>query len=477
MSEGANRLLRQLPSVGEVLEQAEVARLMEMYSRERVTGAARSILKSMRDRVLSGDLDEAGLAASVNDAGRTITCALQAQAGPRLQRVVNATGVILQTNLGRAPLSEAAIHRIVAVARGYCNVEFDLEHGKRSRRDDLVEDLILAVAGSEAKERRGAAVVNNCAAATFLALNTLADGGEVIVSRGELVEIGGGFRVPEILAKSGAQLREVGTTNKTRVSDYAAAIGPGTRLILRVHRSNFEIRGFTEQPSLDELIGLGRDRGVPVFEDQGTGCVVDLASVRLPGESSWVRSVRSGAALVAASGDKLLGGPQCGLLVGDREIVERIRANPLFRALRVDKLTYAALEATLQAYLLGREGELPVIAMLRLPAEAVRVRCERWAEALRLPGVEAVVVATQSVVGGGTTPGASLPSFAVAVQCAGLSEGVLSAMLRGLEPAIVARVSEGRVLLDLRTVREDEDAEALSVLQAALCGDKPARAL
>ncbi len=468
MGEEVNALLRRLPNVGQVLERAEVARLIETYSRERVASAARFVVARMREQVLRGELDEAALTLCVGDVAQALARELGVRARPQLRRVVNATGVILQTNLGRAPLSEAAIARIVDVTRGYCNIEFDLEDGKRSRRDDLVEQSILTAAAGDANRAQGAAVVNNCAAATFLALNTLAEGGEVIVSRGELVEIGGGFRVPEILAKSGAQLREVGTTNKTRVSDYAAAMGPATRLILRVHRSNFEIRGFTEQPSLDELIALGRDAGVPVFEDQGTGCVIDLAGVGLPGEASWVRSVRSGAALVAASGDKLLGGPQCGLLVGERDIVERIRANPLFRALRVDKLTYAALEATLQAYLLGREGELPVIAMLRLPANAVRVRCERWAEALCLPGVEIGVVATESVVGGGTTPGASLPSFAVSMLCAGMSEDALSAMLRGLEPAIVGRVRGGRVLLDLRTVSEHEDVEIVSVLQAAL---------
>ena len=443
-------------------------------------------------------MDAAGLTDRLEHMAELVEAELAGQVRPRLRRVVNATGVILQTNLGRAPLSEAAIERIAEVARGYCNLEFCLDSGARSRRDVLVEQLLLDVLalqgdrahvacsgaagdgrelpeslhaagnGAGAAKGYGAAVVNNCAAATLLALNTLAEGGEVLVSRGELVEIGGGFRVPEILAKSGAVLREVGTTNKTRVGDYAAAIGPGTRLILRVHRSNFDIRGFTEQPSLEALVELGREAGVPVFEDQGTGCLADLDDVGLPGESSWARSVRSGAALVACSGDKLLGGPQCGLLVGWAEVLGRIQANPLFRALRVDKLTYAALEATLLAYRAGQEASLPVIAMLRLPAEAIRVRCERWASALRSDRAEAEVVETRSVVGGGTTPGASLASFAVSLRLDGMSEGTLAARLRGLEPAVVGRVSEGRVSLDLRTVAEADDEELIAVLRAAL---------
>ncbi len=491
MASGAHEVYRKLPSVAEVLELDGIVRLSGMYSRQQVTEGVRAVLAGLRGRVRAGELDAAGLAECVAGVAGLIEQELAGRVRPRLRRVVNATGVILQTNLGRAPLSDVAIERITEVARGYCNLEFDLEAGGRSRRDVLVEGLILDVLGlgghsgepegelgdhspvvmngvPGAAAGSGAAVVNNCAAATFLALNTLAEGGEVVVSRGELVEIGGGFRVPEIMAKSRAVLREVGTTNKTRVGDYAAAIGPMTRLILRVHRSNFEIRGFTEQPSLEELVELGRMSGVPVFEDQGTGCLVDLREVGLAGEASWVRSVRSGAALVACSGDKLLGGPQCGILVGSAEVISKIRANPLFRALRVDKLTYAALEATLLAYLAGREDTIPVIAMLRLTAEAVRARCERMAFALSTAGVQAEVVEVRSVVGGGTTPGASLASFALSLGVAGMSEGGLAARLRASEPAVIGRVSEGRVLLDLRTVAEAEDEELIEVLRGAL---------
>ena len=355
MGDAVNGVLRGLPGVGQVLERAEVARLVGEFSREAVTAAVRVVLAGVRGRVLAGGAME------LESLGAAVERELRGRGRPRLRRVVNATGVILQTNLGRAPLGEGALARVMEVGRGYSNLEFDLERGERGRRDGLVEALILGVlgvggggvcrgeerldpsaVGGDGRERPrplpaakngapgavagmsegtfGAAVVNNCAAATFLALNTLAAGGEVVVSRGELVEIGGGFRVPEILEKSGAVLREVGTTNKTRVADYAGVIGPATKLILRVHRSNFEIRGFTEQPSVEELVALGRQVGVPVFEDQGTGCLVGLGEVGLVGEGSLRRSVGSGVDLVAASGDKLLGGPQCGLLVGRRGV-------------------------------------------------------------------------------------------------------------------------------------------------------------
>jgi L-seryl-tRNA(Ser) seleniumtransferase len=300
-------------------------------------------------------------------------------------------------------------------------------------------------------------VVNNCAAATYLALNSLAEGGEVIVSRGELVEIGGGFRIPDILRKSGAVLREVGTTNRTRISDYADAITPATRLLLRVHRSNFRIEGFTERPTLQELIHLSAQSSVPVFEDQGTGCAMHLDQYAINDEAYWPESVSSGLDLVASSGDKLLGGPQCGILVGRSAIIESIRSNPLYRAFRVDKLTYAALEGTLSAYLDGNRESIPVIRMLAVQPEAIERRCHAWADALRSSVLHASVVATRSLVGGGTTPGASLPSFAVALEHTGTSETTLAERLRRVDPPIVGRTCDRRVWLDLRTVPEDQD--------------------
>lgn len=470
MTSSAKELLRNLPAIGEVLERADVVRLRASHTHEAVAAAVRVVVARWREQVRSGEFCAEQLDEALGKAGELVGVELLRSLQPRLRRVINATGVLLQTNLGRAPLSARAVAHMAEVANGYCNLEYDLERGERSRRDVLVEDLLLDVldvrrAANSNEEVQAAAVVNNCAAATFLALNTLAEGGEVVVSRGELVEIGGGFRVPEILAKSGAMLREVGTTNKTRVADYAAVIGPQTRMILRVHRSNFEIRGFTEQPSLEELVALGKRVAVPVFEDQGTGCLVDLETFGLHGESSLRRSVRSGASLVAASGDKLLGGPQCGLLVGSEQAIAKLRSNPLFRALRVDKLTYAALEATLMAYRVGDEDEIPVLGMLRTPAEAIRRRCERWADELRNDAVRATVVETRCVIGGGTTPGASVASFAVSLRVAGLSEAGLAARLRGLELPVVARVNEGQVLLDLRTVAPADDDVVLAMLR------------
>ena len=474
MGDATQDLYRQLPQVGGLLASEPLERMAARYSRALVADVTRALLEEVRAQVRDGQHTEGSLRVALDALPRVVEARLGGVLRPSLRRVINATGVILQTNLGRAPLSEAALARVVEVARGYCNVEMDLATGERGRRDSHADRLILevlAIRAGVAREGlgdRAALVVNNCAAATFLALNSLAEGGEVIVSRGELVEIGGGFRVPDILRKSGAVLHEVGTTNRTRVGDYAAAITPETRLILRVHQANFRMEGFVEQPTLGELVALGAQSGVPVFEDQGTGCVVDLGAFGMAGESSWVESAASGVALVASSGDKLLGGPQCGLLVGAREPIERIRANPLFRALRVDKLTYAALEATLLAYLAGDEGTIPAIAMLRMGAEEIRARCVVWAEALGSAEVSAEVVPTRSLVGGGTTPGASLPSFAVALRDVRRSEGALAARLRGMEPGGVGRVSEGRVLLDLRTVMEGEDEEVIGVLRGTI---------
>lgn len=460
-------LCRQLPQLGRLLEDERVRALLDVWPRAVVVDTARHVLRRLREEATSGIHSEDSLRSAVEALPGTLRDELERANRPSLRRVINATGVLLQTNLGRAPLSEAAIRNVEQVARGYCNLEFDLKTGKRGRRDVHAEELILrllALRSGESMRGKAATVANNCAAATFLALNTLAEGGEVIVSRGELVEIGGGFRVPEILRKSGATLREVGTTNRTRIADYAAAITPETRMILRVHRSNFRIEGFTQQPSIAELVALGARASVPVFEDQGTGCVVRLEDFGIREQSSWVRSALSGVALVSASGDKLLGGPQCGILVGDPAPIERIRANPLARALRPDKLTFAALQATLLQYVAGQEEAIPVVAMLRLNSDELRQRCDAVTEALRERGWQAETVAVRSLVGGGTTPGASLRGFAVALRHPAMSEDALSAALRGLDPAVIARTRRGRVLLDLRTVAREDDAVLRRVL-------------
>jgi L-seryl-tRNA(Ser) seleniumtransferase len=472
-------LYRKLPQLDELLHCPDFLCLEQTYSRELIAEALRSTLQDLRAEIRAGRHTDDSLDLQLNGLSVKVAHRLRDATRPSLRRVLNATGVILQTNLGRAPLSEAAIQRIAEVARGYSNLEFDLETGERNSRDLHVERLILDVVALKSGQdppgfpHKSAAVVNNCAAANFLALNTLAEGGEVLVSRGELVEIGGGFRVPDILRKSGAILREVGTTNRTRISDYATAITPQTRLILRVHRSNFRMEGFTGRPALEELLELGNHASLPVFEDQGTGCIVDLAEAGIRDESSWIQSASSDLALVACSGDKLLGGPQCGIVVGARSYLDRIRANPLFRALRVDKLTYAALEATLLAYLTTTEETLPAIAMLRMDAETTRARCLAIAARLGSANAAVEVIETRSLVGGGTTPGASLASFALALRPAHVSEEVFARNMRHLDPPVVVRIHAGRVLLDLRTIPAAEDALLTELLRQALELEQP----
>lgn len=467
MEIAAQALYRQLPQVGELLDSPPMHALLQAFPRPLVREAANAAIAELRDAIRRRTLDDISLQGAVDGLAERVGARLHVDRRRGLMRVINATGVILQTNLGRAPLSKAAVEAISASARGYCNLEYDLDLGERGRRGAYAEELLLRVLGCD-RTQRAALVVNNCAAATFLALNSIADGGEVIVSRGELVEIGGGFRVPDILRKSGARLREVGTTNRTRVSDYAEAITTETRMILRVHRSNFEIVGFAEQPSLDELIDLGAKHAIPVMEDQGTGCIIDLSHAGVAQQSSFVESARGGAALVCASGDKLLGGPQCGLIVGAPELIEKLRSNPLYRAVRVDKLTIAALQATLVAYLSGDIDSIPSIGMLHKAPGEIRERCRAWAQAITSDRLRAEVVPIRSVLGGGTTPGTTLPSFAVALEKAGMSADALATRLRAMEPPVIARISEGKVLLDLRTVGEDADAHIPAAIREAL---------
>jgi L-seryl-tRNA(Ser) seleniumtransferase len=379
--------------------------------------------------------------------------------------VINATGVILHTNLGRAPLSRAALERVAEIAQGYCNLELDLATGERGKRDGHVGHLFAKIFGEIG---RGVAtiVVNNNAAAVLLTLNALAEGGEVIVSRGELVEIGGSFRIPDVMAKSGAVLREVGTTNRTRITDYEQAINERTKLLLRVHRSNFEITGFTEQPSLEELAGLAKKRGIPLMEDLGSGDIFDLQSVGVQGEPTIAASLKAGVDVVTFSGDKLLGGPQAGLISGGRELVAKIRGNPLFRALRVDKMFYAALEATLLAYLREDYDAIPALRMLRLTEEAIDERAEHLMRKLHIsnPGLNVEVVATRSVIGGGSAPGSTLPTRAIAVSSPEMGADEVAQRLREWETPIIARVEDGRVLLDLRTVEPASDAVILAAV-------------
>ena len=357
------------------------AALLETHSRDPVISAAHTVLARLKQEIAEGHHSQASMESELALLHVTVAAEIAQGARYSLRRVLNATGVVLHTNLGRAPLSAAALAHIAETAGGYTNLELDLESGERSRRDVHAEELLLRVVMAQGA---GALVVNNCAAATFLALNTLAEGGEVIVSRGELVEIGGGFRIPEILAKSGALLREVGTTNRTRLADYERAISPATRLILRVHPSNFSMEGFVERPALRDLVSLSKRVNVPVFHDQGTGLMASLGPLGIGSEPTVIDSFHAGSDLIAASGDKLLGGPQCGLLIGRAELVQRIRKNPLYRTYRVDKLTYAALEATLMDYAGQKDLSIPVRRMLNTGAEEIFARCE-WIAARSTP--------------------------------------------------------------------------------------------
>jgi L-seryl-tRNA(Ser) seleniumtransferase len=416
------------------------------------------VLASMREEITSGvfQTQEAVMLAVVHlheAVARHLSGAMEFSLKP----VINATGVILHTNLGRAPLAESAIRRIAEVVGGYSNLEFDIAAGERGKRDVHVERLFSRLLNQEGVNGIRTVVVNNCAAAVMLALNTLAEGGEVIVSRGELVEIGGSFRVPDVMAKSGAVLREVGTTNRTRLADYENAITEKTRLLLRVHRSNFAIIGFTEQPSLEELSALGRKHNIPVMEDLGGGAMIPLRALGV-NESGVMDSLRTGADLITYSGDKMLGGPQAGLLSGREDLIKRVRSNPLFRALRVDKLTYAALEGTLMEYIRQNHDAIPFARMMRLAAEEIRMRAEAMQKQLSgAAHLQTTIIPGESLVGGGSAPTSSLPTFLLAVTADSLSADELAARLRRNDPPIVARVEDGRVLLDLRTVLSPAD--------------------
>jgi L-seryl-tRNA(Ser) seleniumtransferase len=454
-------LYRLLPSVDELLKSAEMAALLAREGQPAVTESLRAVLASVREEITAGTLgSREAVELAVANLPSAVARHLESSLQFSLKPVINATGVILHTNLGRAPLAASAIRRISEVAGGYSNLEFDIAAGERGKRDAHVERLFSRLLNQETVSGIRTVVVNNCAASVMLALNTLAEGGEVVVSRGELVEIGGSFRVPDVMAKSGAVLHEVGTTNRTRLADYERAINEKTRLLLRVHRSNFAIIGFTEQPSLEELAALGREHNIPVMEDLGGGAMVPLRGLGI-NESGVMDSLRAGVDLVTYSGDKMLGGPQAGLLSGREALIQRVRSNPLFRALRVDKLTYAALEATLMEYVRQNHDAVPFLRMLRLPAEGIRARTMAVQQKLRpATKLKTEIITGESLVGGGSAPTSTLPTFLLAITCDTLSADELATRLRLGDPAIIARVEEGRVLLDLRTVfgpAEDEE--------------------
>lgn len=452
--------MRAIPSIEQLRQRPALLALESTYGRSAIVDALRAEAAAVRQYAEDTPSNDDVV---ITIERRTIQRLASATA-PSLRRVINATGVIIHTNLGRAPLAKTAVERVAALSAGYTNLEYDLGAGARGKRDVHAERLLCRLTGADA-----AVVVNNNAAATMLVLASLATGREVIISRGELVEIGGGFRVPDVLAQSGAILREVGTTNRTRAADYAAAISDRTALVLRVHPSNFRIEGFTERPSLSELVELGRRFELPVVEDVGSGYVGPSSSAGI-GEPGALRdeprvpeSVAAGADIVMFSGDKLLGGPQAGIVVGRRDLIGRIRTHPLMRALRVDKLTYAALEATLEEFAAGRQQTtVPVAAMIGMPLQAIEQRARTLADALAKCGLRTHTTDGLSTIGGGSAPGATLPTCLVSVEHTYLSANDLEQMLRQQTVPIVARIEQDRLVLDLRTVDPLDDERIAS---------------
>jgi len=451
---------RDLPAVARVLETAAAAAARGRHSAAALTAAVRKRLDAIRAALAAGG---EAVDVSTESVAAAAVSQLDLESVPRLRPVINATGVVLHTNLGRAPLAEEAARAAFDAGHGYLNLELDLATGKRGARQDAVRAGVRAITGAEA-----ATAVNNCAAATVIVLRALAAGRDVIVSRGQLIEIGGGFRIPDIMAVSGATLREVGTTNITRVADYERAVGPNTAALMRVHTSNYRVRGFTKAVGLDDLVALGRKHGLPVIDDTGSGQAIDLAPFGLPGEPLVSAGIAAGADLVLFSGDKLLGGPQAGIIAGRADLIQRVEADPLMRAFRLDKMTLAALEATLRLYRDPDRArrDIPVLRMLTTPLSELRVRAEAFAAALRADGVNAEVNEDVAYVGGGSLPDVAVPTVVVAVSTA--SEAELAARLRAGSPAVVGRVQGGRFLIDLRTVFERQEGELRSAVRAAL---------
>jgi L-seryl-tRNA(Ser) seleniumtransferase len=452
--------VRNIPSIEQLRQRPAMRALEAQFGRAALVEALRLEAAALRASQDPLDLSQAELGSLIED---RVPARLAAIAAPSLRAVINATGVIIHTNLGRAPLAPVAAERVAQLAMGYSNLEYDVARGERGRRDQHAERLLCALTGAAA-----AVVVNNNAAATLIALAAIAAGREVIISRGELVEIGGGFRVPDVMAQSGAVLREVGTTNRTRAADYAAAIGDRTAAILRVHPSNFRVEGFTERPGLADLVSLGRRFKVPVIEDLGSGWFPAGAVVGSLGDEPAVPdSIAIGADLVMFSGDKLLGGPQAGILAGQSALVDAVRRHPLMRALRVDKMTYAALEATLQEHVAGRApASLPVMRMLNVTAEEIGERATRLASECKGVGFDAELIDGVSTIGGGSAPGSQLPTRLVTIACPGCDAADLEARLRGADPAVVARIERDRVVLDLRTVLYGQDQVLVRILTA-----------
>jgi L-seryl-tRNA(Ser) seleniumtransferase len=457
--------LRQLPSIDALLQTEAAKLLRQAIGAQQLTSLARRVTDELRQEILgsgSGSINPGQAdpqVALLEEAERRLMTVHHSESASRLRRVINATGVILHTNLGRAPLSEAARRAITEAAAGYCTLEYDIASGARGRRGARAEDLLANLTAAEA-----ALVVNNCAAAALLVLTVLARNGETIVSRGELVEIGGDFRVPDIMAQSGTRMIEVGTTNRTRLSDYRKALSEQTRLIMRVHTSNYRIVGFTRTPSLRELAGLAHDAGLTLYEDAGSGALVDFTEYEVTGEPVIRTSIEDGADVVSFSGDKLLGGPQTGLVVGRAALIERMRSHPLYRALRADKLRIAALEATLDAY--AREAareEVPVHRLIASSSQEIEERVEalllRIRQAQANGDIQLETVAGESAIGGGSAPTSRLPTVLISLAHRRRTPNQIEAALRCSDPPVIARIVNDHVLLDLRTVEPSAEPD------------------
>jgi L-seryl-tRNA(Ser) seleniumtransferase len=461
----ADNPFRNLPSVNDVVETAVVQELHQRHDHDLIVGVIRQELDQWRCRLKAGEAGNGELTAETVAEGARRR--LEQQLRPKLRPVINATGIVLHTNLGRAPIGQDAARAAYEAAHGYLNLELNLETGTRSSRQDAVREWVCRLTGAES-----ATAVNNNAAATVIALRALCQGKEVIVSRGQLIEIGGSFRIPEIMAVSGAVLREVGTTNITRLADFERAIGPGTAALMQVHTSNYRVSGFTKSVALTDLVALGKDRGLKVIDDIGSGAMLDFARFGFSGEPVARDSITAGVDLVLFSGDKLLGGPQAGILAGKKEHIARIEKDPLMRAFRLDKMTLAALEATLRLYLDAEHAllEVPVLRMLGAPLAELHRRAEALAERLRAitPLASVAVAEDVAYVGGGSLPDQKMTSWVVEISAGGLSDAEFARRLRTGDPAVMARIRDGKVILDVRTVfPQQEDGLTAAVRRAA----------
>lgn len=455
---------RNLPSVNQVLDLPEILGLVPEHAHEQVVAAIRDELTELRQQLAAGEaIDGNG---NLQRLAHRVAQRLQRDTRPKLRPVINATGIVLHTNIGRAPVAEEAAKAAYVAAKGYLNLEMSLDSGKRSSRQDAIRDWVCKLTGAES-----ATAVNNNAAATVIVLRAIGLGKEVVISRGQLVEIGGSFRIPEIMGVSGAILREVGATNITRLSDYEKAIGPNTAALLRVHCSNYRMTGHTESVSLEELVELGYQHSLPVIDDIGSGAMLDFARFGFRDEPVARQSIVAGADLVLFSGDKLLGGPQAGIIAGKKELIQRIEKDPLMRAFRLDKMTLAALETTLRLYLNEDRAlqEVPVLRMLGTPLEELRRRAEALADQLKqVPGLKAEAKEDVAFVGGGSLPDQTMPTWIVEVQAEKVSDAELAQRLRTGEPAVLARVRDGKLVLDVRTIFEDQAPALLEAVRRVL---------